>query len=137
MKINVQTRKRAGKSSKSKGRKATGSVLACDEAMARPSTLVIAKPNPMQPYRSLFTRLPAMDSALRTLLANFARMQRENPGKIGPHSLTLHEDRCPFGVVLWPRASNGVDLDDMRDAVTERDAECRCHPLVMYPGATA
>lgn len=137
IKMRTQTRKATARVTTRKPRKATGSIARLDAAMKRPRTSVKYKPNPMQPHRALYTKLPSMESALGVVLKQFGQTMREQPGKLGPHSLTMHEDRCPFGVVIWPRASNGADLEEMRDAVNERDHECRCNPLVMYLGAQA
>lgn len=133
MKIKVQTRKRTNAGN----RKAKGTIAILDAAATRPHTLVRVPSNPLQNKAALFTRMPTMESALRVLLINYMKMKREQGAKLAPHSITLHEDRCTFGAVLWPRASSGPDLDEMQDAVIERDEDCCCHPLVLYPGAMA
>lgn len=113
------------------------SIAACDAAMKRPMVSVKVKSNPFQPRRPLYTKLPAMDDALRTMLGSYMKAMKDNPSKLAPHSIAVHEDHCAFGVILWPRASDGADLEDMQDAVAERDGACGCTPLVMYPGALA
>lgn len=120
-----------------KTRKATGSTALCDAAMKRPTMLVHVPRSPFQPTAALYTKLPAMASALEAMLRHYHATLREQPGKLAPHSIAVHEDRCAFGVVLWPRANEGVDLEEMRDAVSERDEQCGCTPLILYPGACA
>lgn len=107
----------------------------CDAAAQRPTTSVIVHANPLQPFKALFTKLPNMESALKSILSHVGEMFRES--KLGPHSITMHEDRCAFGAVLWPRAFTPLDVEEMQDAVAERERECRCKPLVMYVGAMA
>ncbi len=125
------------KSANEKTRMRGASVKACDAAMTRKGTRVRVPSNPFQNVRAIFTELPSIDECLKATLGGLVKAHRENPGKIAPHSVTIHEDHCAFGIIIWPRASDGADLDDMRDAVEERDHNCGCKPIVLYPGALA
>lgn len=55
-------------------------------------------------------------------------------------SMQVHGSKCPWSVVLWPRASDCADKDAddfMTAAVERRDEQCKCTPLIMYTGALA
>ncbi len=63
-------------------------------------------------------------------LANMKRLPKA-------YSITVHGERCPFGIVLWPRVTPSESVDEAAHARAERDAGCTCMPLVMYTGASA
>lgn len=55
-------------------------------------------------------------------------------------SVQVHGPKCPWSVVLWPRASDCADAEAdefMRNAIERRDKQCKCTPLIMYTGALA
>ena len=107
----------------------------CDRAMKRPTTSVLVRANPLQPIAALNTKIPSMAAALKGVLAHVSAAMREK--KLGPHALMLHEDKCAFGAIVWPRAATPNDVDEMHDAIAERNEGCTCSYLVMYPGAQA
>ncbi len=129
-KLRLQTRKRTSSTPHARAKRTAMRT----HAPAPTSTLVHVRDNPLQPRGPLYTKLENMNSALQATLNTHS----ENRERISqPHAMMIHMDACSFGVVVWPRASNGDDLEEMQDAVAERDAQCSCRPLVMYLGAMA
>lgn len=135
-KIKMRATQRKSAKGRTDGRKAS-SIALCDAAMTRPTTIVRVKSNPFQNVRALNTELPAMRDALKSMLGSYMKAYKNEPGKLAAHSVTMHEDHCVFGVILWPRVSEGADLEEMQDAVAERNEHCSCKPIIMYPRAMA
>lgn len=83
--------------------------------------------------------LEVMRGGQQTQLKRAMRDLHKLKGKMSL-SMQVHGAKCPWSVVLWPRASDCADKDAddfMTAAVERRDEQCKCTPLIMYTGALA
>lgn len=142
LKLRSRTNKPTATKTLRRPRKRKHVMLSVDEALTRATVRVRAPSNPLQPLHALGSQPGTIENAIKQLLGGYARSVEEaakSEGKvrIHPHVMIVHEARCCFGVLVWPRASGPTDLEEMQDAIDERDSACRCKFLVLPLGASA